>query len=275
MDDSTTNRNTRLVAVFCSMACGMTLVSLAETALGVRSDTPVGQLEILTIAALVGSFWGRQGWRCADAMNALKTTSFVAMPFVRGGLTRFPLLLVWGSCLVLPAYFCSEFTWMRSIVTLIWCTSVLSFVAIGSAVLDLHEGREPFMVTAKFAHGLGGVFGTILAHFTFRGHAVLDRVPKSAPTVILAIIFWFSAPVFFALAVRNSVFSQSPASSGEMRPLTEAELLSPLGKFTSKGRPIGEPRGLTVEEYDSMTRSGWGGTLGPRPTVNRAMDRGY
>lgn len=273
MNDSTTDLNTRMVAMSCSMACAVTIVLLFDSAFGTRPHSPVAQLKILTISALVGSFWGYQGWRCADAMNALKTTSFVLIPFIRSALTRFPLLLIYGSYAVLFAYPRCGFNWVGAIVTLVWCSSVLSFVANGSAALDLHEGREPFMVTAKFAHGLGGVFGTILAHFTFRGHPVLDRVPKSAPTLILAIVLWFSAPTIFALAVRNTLFTPTPDVNRDLTPLSEMEVLGPLDGFTGKARPIGEPRALTKQEMESLSRSSGGSSsLVSRRALNKAME---
>jgi hypothetical protein len=270
VDEDKIRSRTKYDSILLAASSGGVAVLAVSLLLGGRSGPPVVHIFVAALAALSMAFWGFEGSRCARALTELKTTVFyqpLGRPYV---FTRFPPILVYGSWALIFFFIVHEFDWLSALAAFFYSTSVLSFTAIAAGALDLHEGREPFMFVARFAHGMGGVFGTIVAHFTFRGHPVLDRTSKTLPTLLLALIVVIGAPFMLRFALNNTLITKSSEIEADRIRLHDAEIvapdgittLAPLDGLTGQRRLSDDTRSLTKQEFELLTkrypRERWG-----------------
>lgn len=176
-------------------------------------------------------YWISAALRCADALNELKTTLFVSerLPpliyafFAAGGFL---------SVRYLPGT-------MAFVVLVIGCANALSFFACGSLVRSDMKREHTGTAAIDAMNALGGIFGILVARFTFKNAFVMRKVAVRVPTVLLAIAFLLAMPFVMGFVLRQPEFSD--LAPYNLRTPEEQRLLAPLDKFTGPLRPVGPP----------------------------------
>jgi len=191
--------------------------------------------------------WMGIGWRCGRALVALDTTRFA--------FGRFPPALFMILALGIAITAGAGAGIFQAMTLFICAMSLLSFCAVGSAALAIHEGTVPFMASIHIAHSLGGIFGTIVARFTFRKSPVIKRLPGHVPHLILLLAFLFAIPHVMERAFQSTLFAW-PNGANQQH---EQSVTVPLDGFTGAARPVGPAIKLTPEEFREATVRGGSG----------------
>jgi hypothetical protein len=176
-------------------------------------------------------YWISAAVRCADAMNALDTTVFVSerLPPIVYGFFVLGLLL---GVVYLPGTF-------SFIVVIIGCVNALSFFACGALVKSDMDGERAGTAMVDAMSALGGVFGVVVARFTFKKSFAINKVAVRVPTILLAIAFLLIMPHALRLVLHQPGFED--LAPPDARTAGEQKLLAPLDGFTGPARPVGLP----------------------------------